>query len=131
MTEFRPPLKPAHREEPTPDGDPLAEIIARVTVLRGRLVIWDTDLAELYGLTRGKLIESVCLTKALPGDFWFQPEHEEVVAQGRDLRGLEGPRFVFTEHGAFVSAQYLGTPEATRRSVLIVRAFIRLREQGR
>lgn len=112
------------------EADPLAAIIARVAVLRGRLVIWDTDLADLYGISRGRLVGSVCLAKVLPGDFWFQPEREEVVAQGRELRSVDAPRFVFTEHGAFVSAQYLGTPDATQRSVMIVRAFLRLRDRS-
>jgi hypothetical protein len=118
-----PPGKPRH-------GDPLDAIIARVAVLRGRLVIWDTDLADLYGLTRTLLVDSVCLAKPLPGDFWFQPEREEVSEQGRDVREKEAPRFVFTEHGAFVCAQYIGTPEAARQAVLIVRAFVRLRDRN-
>lgn len=106
-----------------------AGIIGRIAVLRGRLVIWDSDLAEIYGLPRGEFVQTVCLRKPLPGDFWFQPEREEVVAHGRELRSADAPRYVFTEHGAFVCAQFLKQPEAMHQSVQIVRAFVRLRER--
>lgn len=130
MKHFPPMPTAASRRDGEQDEDPVAAIIARVAVLRGRLVIWDTDLAELYGLTRGRLVQTVCLAKALPGDFWFRPEREEVVAHGRELAGAVPTRFVFTEHGAFVCAQFIGTKEASLRSVQIVRAFVRLRERN-
>jgi hypothetical protein len=130
VTAFVPPSNSAPPSVKPRDGDPVDAIIARVAVLRGRLVIWDTDLADVYGLTRTRLVESVCLAKPLPGDFWFQPEREEISEQGRDVRDKETPRFAFTEHGAFVCVQYIGTPEAAQQAVLIVRAFFRLRDRN-
>ncbi len=95
----------------------------------------DADLARLYGVSTKRLNEQVKRNlDRFPPDFMFkltQTEKDEVVANCDHLMGLKfspsRPR-AFTEHGALMLASVLNSSVAVRTSVLIVRAFIRLRE---
>ena len=42
--------------------------------------------------------------------------------------GRRHPPFVFTEHGAIMAASVLNSPKALEMSVVVVRAFVRLRQ---
>ena len=60
-----------------------------------------------------------------------QAEKSEVVAKCDHLRNLKFSSklpFAFTEHGALMAAGVLNTPLAIEVSILIVRAFVRLRQ---
>lgn len=109
-------------------ANPVARIVSRIRVVRRHLVLWDLDLADLYGLPLGRFLNDAGLDRAMPGDFWFPAELEEIVAAGKEEPTVSGPRFLFTEHGAFVVALRLKTPVVTAMSVQIVRAFRRVRE---
>ena len=69
-----------------------------------------------------------------PEDFMFQlssKEKSEVVANCDHLNILNFASvnpYAFTEHGAIMLASVLNSPRAIQVSVLIVRAFVRLRE---
>ena len=58
-------------------------------------------------------------------------EKNEVIANCDHLEKLKYSRtnpFAFTEHGTIMLANVLNTPTAVETSVLIVRAFVKLRE---
>lgn len=104
-------------------------------MIRGQKVMLDADLAQLYGVTTKRLNEQVKRNQRhFPRDFMFQltpREKTEVVAICDHLAKLKfspGLPYAFTEHGAIMLASVLNTPIATRFSVQIVRAFIKLRE---
>lgn len=62
---------------------PIAQIEERIYVLRGKRVMLDADLAELYGVTTMRLNEQVGRNAArFPEDFAFKTTKQEVV----DLR---------------------------------------------
>ncbi len=69
-----------------------------------------------------------------PDDFMFQltkKEKEKVVTDCDHLNRLKfSPSLpnAFTEHGAIMVATVLNSPSAVRASILVVRAFVRLRE---
>jgi len=69
-----------------------------------------------------------------PEDFMFQlssKEKSEVVAICDHLKKLQFSKvnpYAFTEHGAIMLTSVLNYPRAIQVSVLIVRAFVRLRE---
>lgn len=71
-----------------------------------------------------------------PEDFTFQPtleEKTEVVANCDHLSKLKFSPvlpYAFTEHGAIMATSVLNTPRAIETSVLVVRAFVRLREMA-
>jgi len=94
----------------------------------------DSDLAEIYGVPTKRLNEQIRRNKGrFPGDFMFQltPEEASVMrsriatASKRNVRHLP---HAFTEHGAIMLASVLNSPIAVQASVLVVRAFVQLRE---
>ena len=121
-----------------PDKKSLAKIIpleSRILTIRGKKVIVDADLAELYGTTTKRLNEQVRRNRErFPDDFMFQlskEEKDEVVANCDHLAKLKFSSFLpnaFTEHGTLMAANVLNSPVAIKASLYIVRAFIKMRE---
>jgi hypothetical protein len=114
---------------------PAAPIEKRIVILRGQRVMLDADLAEVYGVTTKRLNEQVKRNrKRFPEDFMFQLTEAEAhalrsqFATTRQHGGRRTLPYAFTEHGAVMLASVLSTPTAVKVSVLVVRAFIRLRE---
>ncbi len=116
---------------------PLERVERIIFVARGQKVILDADLAKLYGVTTKRLNEQVKRNHdRFPEDFMFQlstEEKNEVVANCDHLSKLKFSPvlpYAFTEHGAIMAASVLNTPRAIETSVLVVRAFVRLREMA-
>jgi len=81
-------------------------ITSRIFMIRGRKVMLDRDLAEIYGVETKRLNEQVKRNiKRFPTDFMFQltaKEKEEVVAICDHLKTLRFSHqlpFAFTEQG--------------------------------
>jgi len=97
-------------------------------------VLFDSDLARLYGVLTKRLNEQVRrnLTR-FPSDFGFQLTEKELqlwrsqIASSR-WGGRRYSPWVFTEHGAVMLASILNSDVAIEASIEIVRAFVRLRE---
>jgi len=114
---------------------PSEKVDRAILFLRGQKVMLDSDLAEIYGIKTSRLNEQVKRNlDRFPADFMFQltdQEKEEVIANCDHLERIKFSRtkpYAFTEHGAIMLATVLNTPTAIATSVLIVRAFVRLRE---
>ncbi len=110
-------------------------VMTKILLIRGKKVMIDKDLAELYGVTTKRLNEQVKRnTKRFPIDFMFQlteEEKEEVVAKCDHLKTLKySPQlpYVFTEYGAVMLASVLNSERAIEVNVQIVRIFTRMRE---
>jgi phage regulator Rha-like protein len=109
---------------------------ARILLVRGRKVILDSDLAELYGVTVKRLNEQIKRNIArFPSDFQFQlrpAECDSLRSQIATSNGGRGGRrylpYVFTEHGAIMAASVLNSERAIQMSIFVVRAFVRMRE---
>lgn len=109
---------------------------SRIIILRHQKVILDSDLAQLYGVSVKRLNEQVKRNRErFPEDFMFQlnkREHEILRSHFATSSGGHGGRryapFAFTEHGAVMAATVLNSKKAVETSVLIVRAFVRLRK---
>jgi hypothetical protein len=106
-----------------------------ILFVRGKKVMLDADLAEMYGVKTKRLNEQVKRNQhRFPADFMFQlteEEKQEVVATCDHLIRIKFSSttpFAFTEHGAIMLASVLNTALAIETSVLIVRAFVKLRE---
>ncbi len=115
---------------------PAASLEQRIHLVRGVRVMLDEDLAQAYGVTTKRLNEQVTRNrKRFPADFMFQLTAEEAsVLRSQFATSRSGwggrrtrPR-VFTEHGAVMLASVLNSPSAVAASILVVRAFIRMRE---
>jgi hypothetical protein len=104
--------------------------------LRGYRVILDADLAALYGVETRRLNEQVKRNEGrFPRDFAFQLTPEEVdhlksqiATSSHQWGGRRKLPYVFTEHGALMAASVLNAPKAVEMSILVVRAFVRLRQ---
>ena len=115
---------------------PAASLEQRIHLVRGARVMLDEDLAQVFGVTTKRLNEQVTRNrKRFPADFMFQLTAAEVSILRSQLAtsrsGWGGRRTrprAFTEHGAVMLASVLNSPTAVASSILVVRAFIRLRE---
>ena len=115
---------------------PLERVERTIFILRGRKVILDSDLADLYGVPVKRLSEQVKRNiERFPDDFAFvltKEENEALRSQIATLKKGRGehrkymPR-AFTEHGALMAASILNSPKAVEMSIQVVRAFVRLR----
>lgn len=112
-------------------------IVNRIIELRGKKVMLDRDLAELYGVTTKRLNEQVKRNlKRFPLDFMFQLTQAEKEKLIQDNDHLESMKFsytlpyVFTEHGAVMLASVLNSEIAIEMNIQIVRAFIELRKRA-
>ena len=115
---------------------PIERIQQSILLIRGKKVMLDADLAQLYGVSTKRLNEQVRRNRdRFPEDFMFQlnPAEAGVLRSqfATSKTGRGGRRylpFAFTEHGAIMLAAVLNTPRAIEVSVFVVRAFVKLRE---
>lgn len=116
---------------------PVQAVASRIFVIRGQRVMLDSDLAELYGVLTKVLIQAVKRNnERFPDDFMFQLTENEfenwrsqiVTSNPGAKMGLRRAPYVFTEHGALQLASVLRSQRAVEMSILIVRAFVHLRE---
>ena len=115
---------------------PEQRILGLILVIRGKKVILDSDLAELYGVETRRLNEQVRRNiDKFPEDFMFQLTKDEftnlksqIATSSPGWGGRRKSPLVFTEHGALQAANVLSSAQANKMSVYIVRTFVRLRE---
>lgn len=107
----------------------------RILVLRGRQVLLDEDLADLYGVETRALVQQVRRNeKRFPADFMFQLSAEEFTdlkSQSVISSGGHGGRrkrpLVFTEQGVAMLSGVLRSDRAIAANIEIMRAFVELR----
>ena len=110
------------------------KISSKIFAIRGERVMLDSDLAEIYGVTTTRLNEQVKRNIGrFPSDFMFElkkDEYENLISQNAisSWGGRRKPPKVFTEHGAIMLASVLSSETAVKASIIVVRAFVRLRE---
>ncbi len=115
---------------------PIEAIEKHIFLIRSQKVLLDSDLAELYRVPTFRLNEAVKRNRnRFPEDFMFQLSKEEVnvltshFAMSKLGRG--GRRtlpYAFTEHGVAMLSSVLNSERAVEMNILIIRAFVRLRE---
>lgn len=107
---------------------------SRIHLIRGQRVILDLELAEVYGVTTKRLNEQVRRNRdRFPKDFMFQLSDQEVTSLRSQFATAKWTKrrvlpYAFTEHGAVMAANVLNSPIAIQASILLVRAFMKLRE---
>ena len=113
------------------------EIIAsHIYTIRNQKVMFDFDLAEMYGVTTSRLNEQVKRNiNRFPDDFMFQLtdiEFKNLISQNATSSwgGRRKLPFAFTEHGAVMLAGILNSEIAVKVSLSIVRTFILLRQMS-
>ena len=108
-----------------------------IHIVRGQRVMLDADLAALYEVPTKALNQAVKRNlERFPEDFAFQLSMDElekwrsqVVTSNPSARmGLRRPPYAFTQEGVAMLSAVLRSPRAVQMSILVVRAFVRLRE---
>ena len=115
---------------------PRERIEQRILLIRGHNVMLDSDLAQLYGVTVGRLNEAVKRSEdRFPSDFMFQltkAEFENLKSQIAISSSKWGGRrhapYVFTEQGVAMLSSVLRSKRAIEVNIAIMRTFVRLRE---
>jgi hypothetical protein len=116
---------------------PIERIADKIYVIRGMKVMLDADLADLYQVETKALNQAIRRNmNRFPGDFMFQLSKRELadwrsqfVTSNRAAKmGLRRPPFAFTEHGVAMLSSVLRSKRAAQMNILIVRAFVKMRE---
>jgi len=114
-----------------------------ILLIRGHRVLLDADLALLYGVSVGRLNESVKRNRnRFPDDFMFQlseAEFQSLKARVGNLKsqfaisssdwgGRRHPPYAFTEQGVAMLSSVLRSKRAVEVNIEIMRTFVRLRQ---
>lgn len=114
----------------------LQVIQSKIYEIRGQKVMLDFDLAEMYQVETRVLNQAVKRNiERFPKDFMFQLTSEEwnsmssqFVMTSRMKRPKSAIPLAFTEHGVVMLSSVLRSDIAIQTSVLIVRAFVAMRQ---
>ena len=114
---------------------PIERIERSIILVRGEKVMLDSELAEIYGVETKALNRAVKRNASrFPVDFMFQLTAEEAanlrcqIGTSSSYGGRRYLPYAFTEHGALMLANVLNSERAAQTSVMVVRAFVKLRQ---
>jgi ORF6N domain len=111
-------------------------IVDKIYLIRGKKVMLDRDLAELYGVETRMLNQAVRRnSRRFPEDFMFQLTPNElqnwmsqIVISNSEKMGLRKPPFAFTELGVSMLSSVLNSETAIDVNIQIIRIFHRMKE---
>ncbi|MFN8393614.1 MAG: ORF6N domain-containing protein [Bacteroidia bacterium] len=124
-------------EEATPELMLPDEVVAqKIYLIRGKKVMLDRDLADLYGVETKRLKEQVRRNlERFPEDFMFELTKEELenwrsqfATSNSENMGLRHQPFAFSEHGVLMLSSVLNSKRAIAVNIKIMRIYTRLRE---
>jgi hypothetical protein len=113
---------------------PVERIENKILQIRGQKVMLDRDLAELYGIGTRDLNKAVTRNKdRFPDDFMFsltKEEFDDLMFQfgTSSWGGIRKVPRVFTEQGVAMLSSVLRSKRAAQVNVMIMRAFVKMRE---
>jgi len=106
----------------------------KIFLIRGKKVMFDRDLAHLYGVKTEQLTRQVRRNiDRFPENFLIKLTKEEfanlICHFGRsNWGGTRKPPFAFTEHGILMLSSVLKSNRAIKANIKIMETFIKLRE---
>jgi hypothetical protein len=114
---------------------PAESLMNKILVIRNQKIILDRDLAVLYGVETRALKQAVNRNeKRFPSDFMFLLNKKEIVKMvsqnvipSKSYFGGANP-MAFTEQGVAMLSSVLKSERAIEVNILIMRAFVKLRE---
>ncbi len=120
------------------DHREILEITQRIYIIREQKVMFDRDLAELYGVEVKALNQAVKRNLSrFPHDFMFQLNSRELadlwsqnvtIGDSSFRKYMErNPPYIFTEAGSFALSFILRSERAIEMGQFIIRAFTHLR----
>lgn len=117
-------------------SDELTPIQNLIYEIRGYKVMFDSDLARLYGIETFNLNKAVKRNlQRFPTDFMFQLTKEEydnlIFQNGISKKGRGGRRYmpyVFTEQGVAMLSSVLKSKKAIQINIQIMNTFVKIRK---
>ena len=111
-------------------------VVNKIYLIRGKKVMVDRDLAEMYGVETSQLKRQVKRNiDRFPEDFMFEMNKEELQKwrsqfgiSNEDKMGLRYAPFCFTEQGVAMLSSVLKSKTAIDVNIQIIRVFTRMRE---
>ena len=108
----------------------------RIYIIRGRRVMLDSDLAELYSVETKNLNKAVQRNlDRFPDDFMFKVTSDEMQnlrfqfgTSSLSYGGRRTQPYVFTQEGVAMLSGVLRSGRAIQANIAIMRTFVRLRE---
>jgi hypothetical protein len=114
-----------------------SRVLRLILVIRRQRVIVDSDLALLYGVSTGALVQAVKRNRSrFPADFMFQLSRSEFAALrsqnviSNSRGGRRTAPYVFTEQGVAMLSTVLRSPRAIAVNIQIMRTFVHLRRMA-
>ena len=115
---------------------PHERIESKIYFIRGKKVMLDRDLADLYDVETKVLNQAVKRNvERFPKDFMFyltkkelQNWKSQIVTSNSEKMGLRKSPLAFTEHGILMLSSVLHSQRAIQVNIAIMRAFVKLRE---
>jgi ORF6N domain len=111
------------------------ELVAtKILIIRGKKVMLDRDLAELYGVRTNELNQAVQRNfERFPSDFMYLLTREEFInlksqTVTSSWGGVRKAPRVFTEQGVAMLSGLLNSRRAIYVNIAIMRAFVRMRD---
>ncbi len=112
-------------------------IEGKIFLIRGKKVMLDRHLAELYGVQTKVFNQAVQrnILRFPDDDFMFQLTKEEldnwrsqIVTSNKDKMGLRRRPYVFTEQGVAMLSGVLNSDRAIMVNIQIIKAFVKMRK---
>ncbi len=115
---------------------PIENITGSIYLIRGKKVMLDRDLANLYGVETKRLKEQVKRNiERFPEDFMFELSKAELLnwrsqfaTSNQDKMGLRYRPMAFTEQGVTMLSSVLRSKTAIQVNIQIMRAFTKIRQ---
>ncbi len=113
------------------------EIVEKIYIIRGQKVMLDSDLAEMYNVTTGRLNEQVRRNiQRFPEDFMFQLTPEEYTSLRSQIAILKKGRgkhakflpLAFTEQGVAMLSSVLRSETAIQVNIQIIRVYTKMKQ---
>ncbi|MDQ3190949.1 MAG: ORF6N domain-containing protein [Bacteroidota bacterium] len=111
-------------------------VIDKIYLIRGKKVMLDRDLSNMYGVETRVLNQAVKRNETrFPKDFMFQLTKDELknwmsqfVISNKEKMGFRKMPYVFTEQGVAMLSSVLKSETAIEVNIQIIRIFTRIRE---
>ena len=104
----------------------------KIFMIRGHRVMFDRDIAELYGVETKHLTRQVRRNIGrFPDDFMFRLTREENLRCQIGTSSYGGRRYLpyaFTEQGVSMLSSVINSERAIQVNITIMRAFVKIRE---
>ncbi len=110
---------------------PVETIQNHIFLIRGKKVMLNTHLADLYGIETRVLMQAVKRNAdRFPSDFMFALTREEIQRISQIVTSLKYSKvvYVFTEQGIAMLSSVLNSPRAIQINIAIMRTFVKIRE---